>query len=166
MARIEKSVEVDVPLQIAYNQLTQFAEFPRFMAGVLEVRQLDDTHLHWRSKPEGEVREWDSEITEQVPDQLIAWRNLNDHTNIGQVKFEAITPDRTRINMRMDFEPPESVDRTPEYEARVAQRTEADLQRFKDFIERRGQETGAWRLEVHGGQVKTPDDSQQTRRDP
>ena len=73
MASIEKNIEVDVPVRTAYNQWTQFEEFPRFMEGVVEVRQLDDTHLHWKATVGGKELEWDAVITEQLPDQRIAW---------------------------------------------------------------------------------------------
>src|SRR4051812_49989174 len=105
MERIEKSVEVKAPVQAVYNQWTQFEEFPRFMAGVKEVTQLDDTHLHWHAEIWGKDKEWDAEITEQVPDQRISWRSTSGAQNAGTVRFEPLDADRTRIHLAMAYEP-------------------------------------------------------------
>ena len=105
MARIEKSIEVNVPVHTAYNQLTQFKEFPRFMEGVQEIKQLDDTHLHWHTKSDGHDKEWDSEITQQVPDQCIAWRNVSGPKNTGKIVLQPIAQDKTRVTMNMEVEP-------------------------------------------------------------
>ena len=104
MATIEKSIDVGVPVSVAYGQWTQFEEFPQFMSGVKEVRQLDDTHVHWVAEIGGEVREWDAEIVEQKPDRVIAWRSVGGTPNAGRVEFEPI--DRgTRITIEMEHEP-------------------------------------------------------------
>src|SRR2546426_31535 len=106
MERIEKSIEVRCPVRTVYNQWTQFEQFPRFMAGVKEVKQLDDTHVHWHAEIWGKDKEWDAEIFEQVPDQRIAWRSTTgDAPNNGAVRFEPLGPDRTRINLTMEYEP-------------------------------------------------------------
>ena len=105
MASIEKSIEVNVPVHTAYNQWTQFEEFPRFMEGVQEVRQLDDTHLHWRAKVGGKEEEWDAIITEQVPDDRIAWRNTSGAPNAGVVTFHRLDPGRTKLMLQLDYEP-------------------------------------------------------------
>jgi uncharacterized membrane protein len=106
MERIEKSIEVQQPVRTVYNQWTQFEEFPRFMAGVKEVKQLDDTHVHWHAEIWGKDKEWDAEITEQVPDQCIAWRSTSgDAPNAGMVRFEPISADKTRVRLTMEYEP-------------------------------------------------------------
>jgi uncharacterized membrane protein len=152
MATLEKSIEVNVPVNTAYNQWTQFEDFPKFMEGVKEVRQLDDTHVHWHAEIAGKDKEWDAEITEQIPDQHIAWRSTSGTPNSGIVTFEKISDDRTRITLRMDYEPEDVVEKAGDAAGVLSRRIEGDLQRFKEFIESRGQETGAWRGKVEQGQ--------------
>ncbi|MCR1785768.1 SRPBCC family protein [Nocardioides carbamazepini] len=152
MSTIEKSVTVDVPVRTAYDQWTQFETFPSFMEGVEEVRQLDATHLHWRADIAGIRREWDAEIVDQTPDERITWRALDGTKNDGTVSF---APDElgssTRVTLRMEFEPEGIVEKTGDALNIVDRRTEGDLERFKQFIESRGTETGAWRGEVRPG---------------
>jgi len=156
MERIEKSVEVKCPVRAVYNQWTQFEEFPRFMAGVKEVKQIDDTHLHWHAEIWGKDKEWDSEITEQVPDQKIAWRSTSgDAPNSGVVRFEPVAPDRTRVRLTMEYEPQGVVENVGDKLGVLSARVQNTVEDFKKFIESRGQETGAWRGEVHGGQRTT-----------
>jgi uncharacterized membrane protein len=152
MATLEKSIEVNVPVNTAYNQWTQFEDFPKFMEGVKEVRQLDDTHVHWHAEIAGKDKEWDAEITEQIPDQRIAWRSTTGTPNSGVVTFEKISDDRTRITLRMDYEPEDVMEKAGDAAGVLSRRVEGDLQRFKEFIESRGQETGAWRGKVEQGQ--------------
>ena len=140
-----ETIEVDVPVSTAYNQWTQFEEFPRFMAGVLEVRQLDDSHLHWRAKIAGKEEEWDAEITEQIPDKLIAWQSTSGAPNEGMVMFKRLGDDRTRIDLQMTYQPRGLVEAVGDAFGAVSMRVSGNLQRFKDFIENRGSETGAWR---------------------
>jgi HSP20 family molecular chaperone IbpA len=154
MAKLEKSVEVNVPVRTAYNQMTQFEHFPRFMEGVQEVRQVDDTHLHWRSKTDGQDMQWDSEITEQVPDKAIAWRNTSGKKNVGRVEFQPVGKDATKVTLTMEFEPEGTGAQGKDATKLIEQRTEQDLARFKKLIESQGQESGAWRGEVHGSQVQ------------
>ncbi len=152
MERIEKSIEVRCPVRAAYNQWTQFEEFPRFMSGVKEVRQLDDTHVHWHAEIWGKDKEWDAEIVEQVPDQHIAWRSTSgDAPNNGSVRFEQMGPDRTRVNLTMEYEPQGVVENVGDKLGVMSRRVQTTVEQFKDFIEKQGQ-TGAWRGEVHGGQ--------------
>ncbi len=151
MANTEQSVDVKVPLHTAYNQWTQFEEFPRFMDGVEEVRQLDDQHLHWRAKIAGKVEEWDAEITEQVPDQVIGWRSISGARNDGIVTFQSLGPNQTRITVRLDYEPEGFAENLGDLTGFVSRRVNGDLERFKEFIESRGTETGGWRGEIHGG---------------
>jgi len=154
MERIEKSIEVGCPVRAAYNQWTQFEEFPRFMAGVKEVRQLDDTHVRWHAEIWGKDKEWDAEITEQVPDKTIAWRSTSGAPNGGAVRFEPLGPDRTRIRLTMEYDPEGAVENLGDALGMMSRRVQTSVEDFKKFIETRGSETGAWRGEVHGGQKK------------
>jgi len=148
MAKIEHSVEVDVPLNTAYNQWTQFESFPQFMEGVKEVRQLDDKHLHWRADIGGQEREWESEITEQIPDERVAWTSRSGARNAGVVTFHRLDESRTKIMLQMEFEPEGATETMGDMMGMVSGRVKGDLDRFKEFIEGRGAETGAWRGEV------------------
>jgi len=148
MASIEKSIEVRVPLQVAYNQWTQFAEFPRFMEGVREVRQIDDTHLHWKAEVGGKDEEWDAVITEQIPDERIAWKNVSGARNAGVVTFHKIDPETTKLMLQLDYEPQGAIESIGSALGVVGHRVQGDLQRFKEFVETRGVETGGWRGEV------------------
>jgi uncharacterized membrane protein len=153
MERIEKSVDVNCPVRTVYNQWTQFEDFPRFMAGVKEVKQLDDTHVHWHAEIWGKDKEWDAEITRQVPDQCIAWRSTSgDAPNAGTVLFEPLGPDRTRVNLIMEYEPQGATEKAGDALGVLTGRVEHSVRDFKKFIESRGAETGAWRGEVRGGQ--------------
>jgi uncharacterized membrane protein len=148
MPTIEKSVEVEVPVRTAYDQWTQFEEFPQFMEGVTEVRQLTDTRLHWVADVAGKHKEWDARITEQRPDERIAWTSESGSRNAGVVTFHKITPERTRIMLQMDYEPDDTLESVGDALGFVTRRVAGDLERFKSFIESRGRETGAWRGEV------------------
>ncbi len=156
MSQIQESVDVEVPVNVAYNQWTQFEEFPQFMGGVEEVRQLDETRLHWVAEIAGVHREWDAEITEQIPDERVAWTNIDGVTNGGVVTFHRLAPDRTRVMLQLDFEPDGFVENVGDKLGFVAGQTRADLERFREFITARGASTGAWRGEVHGGDVRPP----------
>ena len=148
MSTIESSIDVQVPVRTAYNQWTQFEEFPQFMEGVESVHQLDDTHLHWTAQIAGARREWDAEITEQTPDQRIAWRATDGAENAGVVTFHHLAPDTTRVMLQLEFDPQGFVEHAGDAMGLVKRHATADLERFKDFIEARGTETGAWRDEV------------------
>ena len=148
MAKIEHSVEVNVPLNTAYNQWTQFESFPQFMEGVKEVRQLDDKHLHWRADIGGQEREWESEITEQIPDERVAWTSRSGARNAGVVTFHRLDESRTKIMLQMEFEPEGATETMGDMMGMVSGRVKGDLDRFKEFLEGRGAETGAWRGEV------------------
>ena len=145
MATIEKSIDLDVPVRNVYNQWTQFEEFPRFMEGVKEVKQLDDKRLHWRAEIAGKEKEWNADIVEQVPDQRIAWRTMTGAKNAGVVTFHRLSDNKTRIMLQLEYEPEGMVENVGDAIGIVSQRVEGDLKRFKEFIESRGQETGAWR---------------------
>ena len=148
MSVIEKSIEINVPVKTAYNQWTQFEEFPRFMEGVEQVRQLDDKHLHWKASIGGKQKEWDAVITEQIPDQRIAWKSEGGARNGGMVTFFKVSENKSKLNLRLEYEPEGTIEKTGDTIGVVSGRVEGDLQRFKEFIESRGQETGAWRGKV------------------
>ena len=148
MATIEESVEVEVPVRTAYNQWTQFEEFPRFMEGVEQVRQLSDTKVHWVAEIAGQRREWDAEITEQVPDQRISWCSTEGATNSGVVTFHRLDDGRSKVMLQLEFEPEGAVEAVGDKLGVVKTRTKGDLKRFKEFIESQGRESGAWRGEV------------------
>ena len=154
MSTIEKSIEVNVPVRTAYNQWTQFEEFPRFMEGVKEVRQLDDKRLHWRAQIAGKEEEWDAEIVEQDPDKRVAWRNTSGAPNAGVVTFHYLEPNKTRVMLQLDYQPQGVVESVGDVLGFVSRRVEGDLERFKEFIESRGTETGAWRGEIKNTDVE------------
>ena len=148
MSTITESVEIDVPLATAYNQWTQFEEFPSFMEGVERVEQRDDTHLHWVAEFGGQRHEWDAEITEQRPDERVAWRNTDGKDNAGVVTFHRLDDERTRVTVQMDFIPEGIVEKVGDAIGAPDRRVKGDLARFKEMIESRGTESGAWRGEV------------------
>ena len=145
MAQIEKSVVVDVPISTAYNQWTQFEEFPRFMEGVHEVKQLDDRHLYWRAEVGGREQEWEAEIREQVPDEKIIWNAVDGSENAGIVRFEPAGPTSTRVRLQMSYTPEAFIETIGDKLGVMTRRVAGDLERFRDFIEERGVETGAYR---------------------
>ena len=151
MATIEQSIEVEVPVRTAYNQWTQFEEFPRFMEGVIEVKQLDDTHLRWRANVGGKEKVWRARITEQTPDDRIAWRSEDGAPNAGVVTFHRISDGKTKIMLQIDYDPEGVVENVGDAVGLVSARVKGDLQRFKEFIEARGRETGGWRGSVPAG---------------
>jgi uncharacterized membrane protein len=145
MSVIEKSIEIEVPVNTAYNQWTQFEEFPRFMEGVKEVKQLDDTHMHWKADIGGKEKEWDAEITEQIPDERIAWRARDGAVNAGVVTFHRLSNNKSKVMLQLEYDPQGFVENVGDAVGVVSQRVSGDLERFKRYIESRGQETGAWR---------------------
>jgi uncharacterized membrane protein len=153
-SRVEKSIEIDRDVRTVYNQWTQFEDFPHFMQGVEKVTQLDDKRLHWQADIGMVQREWDAEIIEQTPDQVIAWRAAGDVRNDGRVAFEPLGPSRTRATVVFEYDPESFAEKAGDALNITDKRIEGDLKRFKEFIEERGTETGAWRGEVHGGRVQ------------
>jgi uncharacterized membrane protein len=156
MSRIEKSIDVNVPVHTAYNQWTQFETFPQFMEGVESVRQLDDSHMHWKASTGGTVREWDAEITDQQPDSHVAWRSLGGQPIAGDVRFEPMGENRSRVTLMMDYEPEGLREQIGDKLGFVDARVKGDLERFKEFIEHRGAPTGAYRGEIEGGREVRP----------
>jgi uncharacterized membrane protein len=151
MAELKESIDVNVPVSTAYNQWTQFEEFPQFMDNVESVTQLDDTHLRWIAEIGGKREEWKAEITHQEPDRVIAWRALEGRENSGRVDFESIGPDRTRIEVTMTWEPEGLAEAAADKLGLSDKAVRVDLERFKQLIESRGVESGAWRGEVVEG---------------
>ena len=152
MSVIVKSIEVNVPVKTAYNQWTQFEEFPRFMDGVKEVRQLDDQRLHWRAEIAGVDKEWTAKITEQIPDDRIAWTSESGEYTSGKVDFAKLGEDRTRVTLEISYDPQGFIENAGNAAGFVSRRIENDLEHFKEFIENRGHESGAWRGTIREGQ--------------
>ena len=153
MGNLESSIDVNVPVSTAYNQWTQFEEFPRFMGGVKSVRQLDDKTLDWTAEIAGQEKNWQAEITEQTPDQRIAWTSTSGARNAGVVTFHRIDDNVTRVTLQLDFEPEGALESAGDALGIPERQVEGDLERFKEFIESRGSETGAWRGEVNQTKV-------------
>jgi uncharacterized membrane protein len=152
MAVVEKSIDVDVPVRTAYDQWTQFESFPQFMEGVEQVRQIEDTKLHWVAEIAGARREWDAKITEQLPDQRVSWTSIDGARNGGTVSFQPVGSTQTRVTLQLDFEPDGLVETIGDKLGFVGRRAEGDLERFKRFIEQRGSQSGGWRGTVQGGE--------------
>jgi uncharacterized membrane protein len=148
MATIEESIEIEVPVRTAYNQWTQFESFPRFMDGVERVEQTDDKHLHWVAEVGGAKREWDAEITEQHPDHRIAWKALNQDGPDGVVTFHKLDDAHTKVMVQMDYEPEGLKESAGSALGADSRRVKKDLESFKEFVESRGAETGAWRGDI------------------
>lgn len=153
MSSFKDSIEVEVPVSTAYNQWTQFEDFPKFMDGVREVRQLDDTHTHWRADVAGQEQEWESEIVEQIPDKRIAWRSTSGLKNAGAVNFLRISDGRTRVTLQMEHDPQSFMEEIGDATGLIKMRVKSNLRDFKSFVEGRGAETGAWRGTVKQGAV-------------
>jgi uncharacterized membrane protein len=148
MTSAQKSVEVDCYVTAAYNQWTQFEDFPQFMDGVEEIRQIDDRNLHWKVKIDGVAREFDAEITEQLPDERIAWRSTSGPDQAGVVTFHKLGDTKTRVMLQLDMEPEGVVEKAGDKLGFVERQLSKDLENFKRLIEERQQPTGAWRGEV------------------
>jgi len=160
METVEKSIEVAAPVSTVYNQWTQFEEFPQFMEGVEDVQQITDKRLHWKANIGGVDKEWDADIVEQVPDTRIAWRSVDRPANAGAVSFTAVTSASTRVTVKINYEPESAIEKAGDALGFVSRRIEGDLKRFKEFIEARGTETGGWRGEIRGKQVRPEEPSQ------
>jgi uncharacterized membrane protein len=148
MSTVEKSIDVNVPITTAYNQWTQFEEFPRFMGGVEKITQVDDTHLHWEVSIAGVDREFDAEITEQHPDERVAWRSTDGETHAGVVTFHRVSDAVTRINVQIDWKPKDLLEKAGALLQIDDIQIGGDLKRFKELIEKQGVEDGAWRGDV------------------
>ena len=151
MAQVTETIDVAVPVSTAYNQWTQFEEFPRFMKGVERVQQLDDTHLRWEAEIAGKREQWDAEIVEQQPDQRIEWRATGGKGNAGVVEFQPVDPQQTRVTLQLDWQPEGVLENVGTALGMDDRQVKKDLGRFKELIESRGTETGAWRGSVEQG---------------
>lgn len=145
MSNFEQSIEVNVPVRTTYNQWTQFETFPYFMEGVKKVEQISDTRLRWQAEIAGREQEWDAEITEQTPDQRIAWTSISGAKHAGVVTFHHLSDDVTRVMLQIDYDPEGFLENVGAALGVVENRMQGDLKRFKHFIESGGKETGAWR---------------------
>ncbi|MCW2647150.1 MAG: hypothetical protein QOF87_2536 [Pseudonocardiales bacterium] len=148
MTSVTESVDVDVDISTAYNQWTQFESFPEFMNGVESIRQVDDTRTHWRTSIGGVEREFDTEITEQHPDERVAWKSTDGTSHAGVVTFHRLGDNQTRVTAQIDWQPDSVVEKVGAALGVDDRQVESDLRRFKTFIEKRGAETGAWRGNV------------------
>ncbi len=153
MSQIIESIEVDVPVRVAYDQWTQFEEFPKFMEAVERVEQLDDTTLRWTAEIAGVKKTWNAMITEQTPDQRIAWTSTEGAENAGVVTFHRLDDRKTQVALQLDVEPEGPVESVGDALGFVQRQAKGDLERFKEFVESRGVATGAWRGEVHQDDV-------------
>ena len=153
MSRITQAIEVDVPVRVAYDQWTQFESFPKFMDGIDKVEQLDDKRLEWTATIASKTKHWRAEIVDQQPDRLVSWRSTSGARNDGEVRFEPITADRTRIVLELDVEPDGLIETAGEALGVVDRQVRGDLERFKEFIELRREPTGAWRGRVDDGRI-------------
>jgi uncharacterized membrane protein len=148
MSKILEAVDVQVPVRTAYDQWTQFETFPVFMEGVKSVRQLDDTTLEWVADIAGQEKRWEAKITEQKPDERIAWTSIDGAHNAGVVTFHRLEPGRSRVTLQIDVDPEGPVETAGDAIGLVERRVKGDMERFKDYIEARGTESGAWRGSV------------------
>jgi len=150
MSLIERSIEINVPVRTAYNQWTQFEEFPQFMEGVKQVKQLDDKHLFWKAEIGGKEKEWKARITEQIPDERIAWTSESGAMTAGVVTFHRLSDAKSKVMLQLEYQPQGIVENVGDAVGVVTQRVQGDLERFKNYIENRGSESGAWRGTVEG----------------
>lgn len=154
MARVEDSIEIAAPVRAAYDQWTQFEEFPRFMDGVERVVQLDDKHLEWTATVAGHEKSWTAEITDQTPDTRVAWKSTSGAENAGAVLFEALGPDRTRVTLKLVAEPEGAVETVGARLGFLERQVKGDLERFAKHLESTGRASGGWRGEIHGDEVE------------
>ncbi len=155
MAQVQESIDVAVPVRTAYDQWTQFESFPQFMEGVKYVHQLSDTRLEWDATVAGREKKWEAQITQQVPDERISWASVDGARNAGTVTFHPIDTGRTRVMLQMDVEPEGPIESAGTGLGVLQRQVKGDLERFKQFIESRGAETGAWRGQVDSGNVNS-----------
>ena len=153
MAEVSETIEVNVPVSVAYNQWTQFEDFPQFMENVESVTQIDETHLHWVAEVGGRRAEWDAEITYQDPDRHVAWRSIDGKDTAGAVEFKPLGDDRTELKVRFSWEVEGAAEAIGSAVGVDDRGVKADLNRFKELVESRGAPTGAWRGEVREGEV-------------
>lgn len=167
--KVEKTVTVNVPVFTAYNQWTQFEDFPQFMGGITKVTQLSDDRLEWVAEIAGVKRRWEAKVLEQVPDRKVSWAATEGATNAGEVTFQEVRPGQTSVHLTLEYEPEGLVEKVGDKLNIVENQAEGDLERFKAFIESESYATGAWRGTVEGqaGTGGTPnlDDAAASRGD-
>ena len=162
MSRFQESITIAVPVRVAYNQWTQFEEFPKFMDGVERVEQLDDKTLRWTAKVAGREKAWKAEITDQTPDVRVAWKSTEGAENAGAVLFQPTGPEETTVTLRLDAEPDGPVEAAGDALGFLERRVHGDLERFKEHVERQGGNGRGWRGEIHGDSVR-PDPTDEAR---
>jgi uncharacterized membrane protein len=155
MATTKQTIEVAVPIRNVYDQWTQFEEFPRFMDGVEAVKQLDDKRLHWTATVGGKLKEWDAEIVEQRPDEVISWRSTSGAKNAGAVTFQS-SDKGTKVTLLLEYEPEGPAEKAGEVLGVLDRQVRSSLERFRKVIESRRTPTGAWRGTIEGGRVEEP----------
>jgi uncharacterized membrane protein len=154
MSTVEQSIDLDVPVRVAYDQWTQFESFPQFMDSVEEVRQVDDTHLYWKAKVAGHEAEWDAVITEQIPDERVAWKATDGKANAGVVTFHRLSDQSSRVMVQIEHESEGMMEKVGSALGADTREVKSSLQSFKELVERRQAATGAWRGEVDEGRVE------------
>jgi uncharacterized membrane protein len=154
VSRISDTIGLDVPVSVAYDQWTQFEAFPQFMEGVERVVQLDARTLDWTATIAGRTKHWRAEIVEQVPDRVISWRSTEGARNDGTVRFEPVDAETSRLTVELEVEPDGAIEATGDVLGLVGRRVRGDIERFKAFIESRGEATGAWRGQVEDRPVR------------
>lgn len=163
MSTFEESTTVAVPVRVAYDQWTQFEEFPKFMEGVERVEQLDDKRLRWTASVAGQKKEWLAEIVDQTPDQRIAWKSTQGAENAGAVLFRPVGSSETEVTLRLDAEPDGAIEAAGDALGFVQRRVHGDLERFKEYVERNGGSGNGWRGEIHGDAVTTDTEAPRIR---
>jgi uncharacterized membrane protein len=148
MSAVSSQIDVDVPISVVYNQWTLFESFPEFMGGIDEITQIDDTHTHWKVSVAGIEREFDAEITEQHPDERVAWKSTDGTSHAGVVTFHQLSPETTRVNVQLDWTPKGLVEKAGSLLNIDDAQVKSDLKKFKELIEARGSEAGGWRGDV------------------
>lgn len=151
MENVQKSIEVEAPVDVVYNQWTHFEDFPKFMEGVKEVRQLTPNRLYWRAEIFGKEKEWEAEVYEEVPDQRISWKAIEGAPNTGAVQFQPLAPQRTRVNLSVSYQPESTLERVGDALGMLSYRVQEDLERFKQYIEKHQLEAGAWHTQGERG---------------
>ncbi|MET3959982.1 putative membrane protein [Rhodococcus sp. OAS809] len=159
MSTVTESIDVNVPLRTVYDQWTQFESFPHFMSGVREIRQTDDVHTHWTVEIAGQVREFDATITEQHPDERVAWKSDAGPNHAGVITFHRLDDSHTRVTAQMDIDPDGFVENVADKFGILTHRVKNDMKNFKEFIESRGHETGAWRGNIERPEQIRPDET-------
>lgn len=148
MTTVTESTDVNVPVRTAYDQWTQFESFPNFMDSVKQVSQLDDTNLHWVAELGGNTMEWDAVVTEQIPDERVAWKSTTGQPNSGVVTFHRLGDDLTKVTVQLSWEPESATAKIGSALGFDDRQVKGDLEKFKEFVEQRGAPTGAWRGQV------------------